>query len=167
MSERKRRRGYLANQNPAGDEVPAIETFPDDPADMDAYIAAGDELLSCLDEGIADACIIQRFREARQPTSEERVAESERPSYHDLTIQTAEIPETSIFDLPYGYEVSCTRASGWCLCRCVTGSDDMRFLAGEYGEKWLVLRVNGTVIVDSRPASEVSKNQPISSSGKH
>lgn len=67
------------------------------------------------------------------------------PTYHDLYITTAEIPRTSIFDLPYGWEVSCTRVAGWTLWH--TGQQDQ--IAGEYGERGLRLDVAGVVIVDS------------------
>jgi hypothetical protein len=77
---------------------------------------------------------------------------SESPSYHDLHITTAKIPRTSIFNLPFGLEVSCNRVSGWCLWH--TDQDRPRsepeLLAGEYENKWLVLDVAGHVIVDSR-----------------
>lgn len=76
------------------------------------------------------------------------------PSYHDLHITTAAIPRTSIFNLPYGVNVSCTRVSGWELRQQM---DHMNYpesvlLAGEYDgpEKWLVLDVAGHVILDSR-----------------
>lgn len=70
------------------------------------------------------------------------------PSYHDLHITTEKIPRTSIFNLPYGVEVTCNRVSGWVLW-----SDDgtaKRKVAGEYDEHWLVLDVDGRIIVDSR-----------------
>lgn len=64
-------------------------------------------------------------------------------SYHDLHITTAQIPRTSIFDLPYGLEVMCNRVGGWCLC---SGN---RVLAGEFHEHGLRLDVAGHVICDS------------------
>ena len=74
------------------------------------------------------------------------------PSYHDLHITTAEIPRTSIFNLPYGLQVQCTRVSGWELWVTATELRNWRQLAGEYAhpDKWLVLDVEGHVIVDSR-----------------
>lgn len=76
----------------------------------------------------------------------------DRPSYHDLHITTAKIPRTSIFNLPYGLQVQCSRVSGWQLWETATRLFDWRLLAGEYDrpEDWLVLDVNGHVIVDSR-----------------
>jgi hypothetical protein len=76
--------------------------------------------------------------------------EDELPSYHDLHITTATIPRTSIFNLGYGLEVTCTRARGWALWNHWSGKDEL--LAGEYEEEenWLVLDVGGHVIVDSR-----------------
>lgn len=81
------------------------------------------------------------------------------PSYHDLHITTAEIERTSIFNLPYGYEVRCTRVTGWFLYdNGARMSPHLRepepsVLGGEYEgpDKWLVLDVDGHVIVDSRP----------------
>lgn len=64
------------------------------------------------------------------------------PSYHDLHITTASIPRTSIFNLAYGYEVSCNRVGGWCLW-----FNDER-VAGEYDEG-LRIDVAGHVICDS------------------
>ena len=80
------------------------------------------------------------------------------PSYHDLYITTAQIPRTSIFNLGYSLRVTCTHVSGWELWHYpdsgFTGAVEPppQLLAGEYAhpEKWLVLDVNGTVIVDSR-----------------
>lgn len=82
---------------------------------------------------------------------------SEPPSYHDLHITTAAIPRTSIFDLPYGVEVTCTRVTGWTVRQTLT-DDGMNVrreplrLGGEYDDPdaWLVLDVGGHVIVDSR-----------------
>jgi hypothetical protein len=74
-------------------------------------------------------------------------------SYHDLHITTAEIPRTSIFNLPYGLEVVCNRVTGWYLTRLDGCSPGARWvLAGEYDgpDKWLVLDVAGHVILDSR-----------------
>ena len=64
-------------------------------------------------------------------------------TYHDLHITTATIPRTSIFDLPLGLEVTCTRVGGWKLFR---GKDQ---LAGEYDANGLRLDIGGVVIVDS------------------
>jgi hypothetical protein len=64
------------------------------------------------------------------------------PSYHDLHITTDTLPRTSIFNLPYGYEVSCNRVGGWCVW--LNGAQ----VAGEYGDG-LRLDVAGHVIVDS------------------
>ena len=63
--------------------------------------------------------------------------------YHDLHITTAKIPRTSIFDLPYGYEVSCNRVGGWTLAQGVL------IIAGEYDRRGLRLDVAGHVICDS------------------
>lgn len=80
-----------------------------------------------------------------------------RPSYHDLYITTENIPRTSIFNLPYCLTVMCSRVTGWQLWDLSGGYIGGIVLAGEYEGpgKWLVLDVNGHVIVDSRrPADE-------------
>jgi len=70
-------------------------------------------------------------------------------SYHDLHITTADISRRSIFDMPYGYEVTCTRVGGWKLWR------GKEFVAGEYGGMdGLRLDVDGHVIVDSLNTEE-------------
>ena len=75
-------------------------------------------------------------------------------SYHDLYVTTEEIPRTSIFDLPYGFSVECSRQTGWTLSFTNLDTMGMRVVAGEYNDNWMVLDVKGHVIVDSRPASE-------------
>ena len=69
-------------------------------------------------------------------------------TYHDVHITTEKIPRTSIFNLPYGTEVTCTRVAGWQLWSKV-GDGAPQLVAGEYAE-WLVLDVGGHVILDSR-----------------
>jgi hypothetical protein len=79
------------------------------------------------------------------------------PSYHDLHITTPDIPRTSIFSLPYGLQVTCSRVAGWEFWHTANHPSAWVLLAGEYADldKWLVLDVDGHVIVDSRrPAGE-------------
>jgi hypothetical protein len=73
------------------------------------------------------------------------------PSYHDLHITTAELPRSSIFNLPFSLTVTCDRVAGWELWRGI-GSGEAVSLAGEFAgrDKWLILDVKGTVIVNSR-----------------
>lgn len=66
------------------------------------------------------------------------------PSYHDLYITTADIPRTSIFNLPFSLALSCTRSGGWELW---SGNESL--VAGEYAERGLRLDVSGHMIVDS------------------
>jgi len=83
--------------------------------------------------------------------------EDDAPSYHDLFITTATIPRTSIFNLGYGLEVTCTRTRGWTLWdHSGRPTGDPRLLAGEYEEpdRWLVLDVAGYVIVDGRKSGD-------------
>lgn len=79
-----------------------------------------------------------------------RVLDENIPSYHDLHVTTETMPRTSIFDLPYGYEVSCNRVAGWSLW-FEGGPDqlDPDLVAGEYHDWGLRLDVAGHVIVDS------------------
>lgn len=80
----------------------------------------------------------------------------EPPSYHDLFVTTPEIPRTSIFNLPYGIEVHCSRTSGWSLWDSTDGWPNWHLLAGEYDgkERWLILDVAGHVIVNSRDRAD-------------
>ena len=73
------------------------------------------------------------------------------PTYHDLHITTPSIARTSVFDLPYGIEVRCTRVGGWSVwSRPMSGEPFL--VGGEYDvERWLVLDVAGHIIVSSRP----------------
>ena len=81
--------------------------------------------------------------------------EGTKRSYHDLEIETADIPKTSIFDLPYGLELTCTRTGGWQLWdRGGVREESIPLIAGEYDDNWLRLTVGDTVIVDSRPQVE-------------
>jgi hypothetical protein len=70
-------------------------------------------------------------------------------SYHDLHITTENIPRTSIFNLPYNLTVTCTRIGGWELWDR-DGMQGWNLLAGEYDSKWLILDVDGNIIVDRR-----------------
>jgi hypothetical protein len=67
------------------------------------------------------------------------------PTYHDLHITTADRQRTSIFDLPYGLEVTCTRIAGWQLWK----NSGRTLVAGEFHEHGLRLDVAGHVICDS------------------
>lgn len=80
------------------------------------------------------------------------MSEKDKISYHNLHITTAKIPRKSIFNLPYGLEVSCNRVSGWTLWNTWEKQGEHEKLASEYGDddEWLVLDVNGFVICDSR-----------------
>lgn len=65
------------------------------------------------------------------------------PTYHDLFITTAHLERTSIFNLPHGYLVTCTRAAGWEL------RTDEKLVAGEFMDAGLRLDIAGHVIVDN------------------
>lgn len=73
------------------------------------------------------------------------------PSYHDLHVTTAGIPRTSIFNLGYSLHVTCTHVAGWELWHYPGSGAPPELLAGEFAApgKWLVLDVNGAVIVDN------------------
>ena len=68
-------------------------------------------------------------------------------SHHDLYITTEHLPRQSIFNLSYGYEVTCTRVGGWKLWK-TSGREPVE-IAGEYSQNGLRLDVAGHVIVDS------------------
>jgi hypothetical protein len=72
------------------------------------------------------------------------------PSYHDVRVSTSTgLDGARIFDLPYGVELACTRVTGWQL------RNNGALLGGEYdGDQWLVIEVDGKVIVDSRRADQ-------------
>jgi hypothetical protein len=72
------------------------------------------------------------------------------PSYHDLHITTETISRMSIFNLPFNLIVTCTRTGGWELWDATGGLKDAKLLAGEYNSNWIVLDVNGFILVDSR-----------------
>jgi hypothetical protein len=78
------------------------------------------------------------------------------PSYHDLHVTTPDISRTSIFSLPYGLQVTCSRVSGWELWRTAARPADWTLLGEEYADpgRWLVLDVDGHVVVDSRGREE-------------
>jgi hypothetical protein len=87
------------------------------------------------------------MREDDGGMSENPVTEHDAPSYHDLHVTTKDIKRVSIFDMPYGYEVTCTRVGGWQLW-FKWGDAAARRVAGEYDEG-LRLDVDGHVICDS------------------
>lgn len=91
----------------------------------------------------------RKFRESDVMTLKAQRT-SPPPTYHDLHIRTETVPRTRIADLPYGYQVTCSRVAGWQLW-LVAEMTRERLIAGEYDDEWLVLDVNGYVIVDSRP----------------
>lgn len=72
----------------------------------------------------------------------------EFPSYHDLYITTPGIERTRLMNLPHGVSVQCCRTTGWEVWEISDKSQ--KLLGGEYNQKWLVLDVNGFVVVDSR-----------------
>lgn len=86
------------------------------------------------------------------------------PSYHDLHVTAVGIDRTRLFDLPYGLQVTCSRVAGWELWRTATDLKNWQFLGGEYAspEQWLVLDVDGHVILDSRrePGPETTSEEP-------
>lgn len=78
------------------------------------------------------------------------------PTYHDLHITAPGIPRKSIFNLPYGLEVSCCRVTGWQLWDVRMPREQSVLIGGEYDgpEHWLILDVAGHVIVDSYARQE-------------
>lgn len=69
-------------------------------------------------------------------------------TYHDVHVTTKDIERTSIFDLPYVIELTCTRTAGWRLW------NGTALAAGEYDEEGLRVDVAGHVICDSLTEKE-------------
>lgn len=67
----------------------------------------------------------------------------DKVSYHDVHVTTRLIERTSIFNLPFGYELTCNRVSGWRLY-----NPKGRLVAGEYDEG-LRIDVAGVIILDT------------------
>lgn len=64
-------------------------------------------------------------------------------SYHDVYVTTADLGRRRLFDLPFGFELTCNRVAGWSLWRGDT------LVAGEYegDEKALSIDVAGHKIL--------------------
>ena len=79
-------------------------------------------------------------------------------SYHDLHITAQSIPRTSIFNLPFRVQVTCTRVGGWRAWAHPERDLLEELLGGEYdgADHWLVLDVAGYVTCDSRPKEAAS-----------
>lgn len=80
------------------------------------------------------------------------------PSYHDLHITTPKLARTSIFNMPFRVEVSCTRVGGWQIW--AKGGDGLpdELLGAEYDyDSPLILDVAGHVIVDSMTTAAQDK----------
>lgn len=84
------------------------------------------------------------------------------PTYHDLHITTPELPRTSIFNLPFNVQVTCTRAGGWQVWHRPDRDSEDVLLAGEYAgdDKALRLDVAGHVIVDRLTAALEALGRP-------
>jgi hypothetical protein len=75
-------------------------------------------------------------------------------SYHHLHITTADLPRTSIFNLPFNVQVHCTRVGGWQVWHRPDDRGELVQLAGEYSKNGLRLDVAGHVICDSLSVDE-------------
>jgi hypothetical protein len=75
---------------------------------------------------------------------------SKVPSYHDLYITMPDLPRTSILNLPYFAEVKCSRAKGWGVWGSSNGSSYLIAEEYETNGKWLILDIDGHIIVDSK-----------------
>jgi len=110
-----------------------------------------DVLLAIVLAGLAAFVLYQMARRREQAKRDPRY----EPSYHDLFITAPDIERTSIFNLGYNLEVSCTRTGGWRLW--AKPFDKMStLLGGEYDgpDRWLILDVAGHVIVNSRDRAD-------------
>lgn len=73
-------------------------------------------------------------------------------TYHDLHITTPTIERTSIFNLPYRVQVTCSRVGGWRVWARAENLAGMTPLPEEdLGTDGLRLDVAGHVIYDSMP----------------
>lgn len=81
-------------------------------------------------------------------------------TYHDVHVTTEQVERTAIFDLPYGYELTCNRVSGWTLWGPPQKALDNIVgpfpapaepvkVAGEYDKAGLRIDIAGVVICDS------------------
>ena len=84
------------------------------------------------------------------------------PTYHALHITTDTIDRTSIFDLPFGVQVICTRAGGWEVWHSERPPEAPTLIAAEYPAAYPVsglrLDVAGHVIVDSLTPEDAAAN---------
>lgn len=72
-------------------------------------------------------------------------------SYHDVYITLPGAPRRRLFDMPYGYELSCTRTSGWELWYMTPYRQPTR-VGSEYPatrDKQMRVDVGGVVVCDS------------------
>ena len=85
--------------------------------------------------------------------AEQNVAAKDAPTYHDLHITTPTIERTSIFNLPFRVQVTCSRVGAWQVWARAEG----RMLGSDalpdenLGEDGFRLDVAGFVIHDSMP----------------
>lgn len=77
-----------------------------------------------------------------------------RPSYHDLHITTVKFSRRAISDLPYGYELICSRVRGWSLW--FKGDNETILVAEEFHGRGEGMRLDiaGHVILDSLTTPE-------------
>ena len=61
--------------------------------------------------------------------------------YHDIYVTTADLGRRRLFDLPFGYEITCNRVAGWSLWKGDT------LIAGEFHEVPLSIDVAGHPIL--------------------
>lgn len=64
-------------------------------------------------------------------------------SYNDVHVTTRTMSRTPISKLPYEYELTCHRCTGWALCL----NDEI--IAGEYTVAGLCVDIDGMIIVNT------------------
>jgi len=74
-------------------------------------------------------------------------------TYHDVYITTRDSERKSIFDLPYGYVINCSRTRGWSVWLNETLVTD-EFRSTYMPKPWMVIDVAGHVIIDTRTPEE-------------
>jgi hypothetical protein len=80
---------------------------------------------------------------------ESYIMNDETPSYHDLHVTLPDMERASIFNLPYGIEVTCMRTTGWRVYMHHGSGTEPELLGGEYDNKPIRVDVAGFVVCDS------------------
>lgn len=88
--------------------------------------------------------------------ADQNLAHEEAPTYHDLHITTPTMERTSIFNLPYRVQVTCSRVGAWGVWARAEGEmfGGVALPEENLGEHGFRLDVAGHVIHDSMPRDD-------------